>query len=166
MSIIACRILNNQSYEMASDSITARGWTQSKGDRSYHSKLVEVNEMVIGAAGLASESAMFQLFASTRRPADATVESLLRFMGEFCEWKKKSIDNATLECQYLIGFMGKVFRIHSWFIEQIATFEAIGAGEDFALAAMHLGHSAESAVKVACELSVFCEPPIITIKKS
>lgn len=35
-------------------------------------------------------------------------------------------------------------------------FVAMGSGRDYALAAMHLGHSAKEAVEVACALDVFC----------
>lgn len=34
-------------------------------------------------------------------------------------------------------------------------FHAIGSGRDFALAAMHLGHGPEDAVKVACDLDTY-----------
>lgn len=42
-------------------------------------------------------------------------------------------------------------------------FIAMGAGRDYALAAMHLGYSAEVAVKVACELDVNCGLGIDTL---
>jgi hypothetical protein len=35
-------------------------------------------------------------------------------------------------------------------------YTAMGSGRDFALAAMHLGHSAVEAVKVANDLNIFC----------
>lgn len=38
---------------------------------------------------------------------------------------------------------------------------AVGAGEDFANAALHLGHTPKEAVKVACDLCCYvCEPII------
>ena len=37
---------------------------------------------------------------------------------------------------------------------------------DFALAALYLDNSAEEAVKVACELSIYCEEPIQMISKT
>lgn len=40
---------------------------------------------------------------------------------------------------------------------------AIGCGRDFATAAMHLGHSAVAAVKLACELDAFCGNGIDTL---
>jgi ATP-dependent protease HslVU (ClpYQ) peptidase subunit len=86
-------------------------------------------------------------------------------MGEFAEWKKKKSGNEKIENSYIVGFCDIAFYINGWLIEEVKTFEAIGAGMDFALAAMHMGHSAKEAVQTACELSVFCEQPIQVIKK-
>jgi ATP-dependent protease HslVU (ClpYQ) peptidase subunit len=41
---------------------------------------------------------------------------------------------------------------------------AIGSGADFALASMHLGHSARKAVEVACALDVGCGNGIDTLR--
>lgn len=42
-------------------------------------------------------------------------------------------------------------------------FYAMGHGRDFALAAMHLGHDARTAVEVACALDAFCGNGIDTL---
>ena len=42
-------------------------------------------------------------------------------------------------------------------------FTAMGGGRDYALAAMYLGHSAEKAVQVACELDITCGKGIDTL---
>ena len=42
-------------------------------------------------------------------------------------------------------------------------FYATGCGRDYAVAAMHLGHSAVQAVKVACKLDAFCGMGIDTL---
>ena len=47
------------------------------------------------------------------------------------------------------------------YVNEVNEYAAIGAGEDFALAALYLGHSAKEAVKVACELSAFVAEPIV-----
>ena len=47
------------------------------------------------------------------------------------------------------------------YVNEINEYAAIGAGEDFALAALYLGHSAKEAVKTACELSAFVAEPIV-----
>ncbi len=43
-------------------------------------------------------------------------------------------------------------------------FGAMGAGRDYALAAMYLGHSAHRAVEIACALDVFCGKGIDTLE--
>ncbi len=163
MSIVACKITEN-GYEIAADSISVRGYTQTKNNTA-RSKLFEVNDMVIGSVGFAEESSLLHIFAKTHQPASASEEGLLEFWGEFAEWKKKRIDRGNIDNSYFIGIDGKVFAVHEWLIENVVSYEAIGAGMDFALAALHLGHSAEAAVETAIELSVFCEAPIQVIKK-
>jgi ATP-dependent protease HslVU (ClpYQ) peptidase subunit len=81
-------------------------------------------------------------------------------MAEFADWKKQRTNEYTLENVYILVIDKKVFQIESFFVAEIDTFTAIGAGQDFALAALYLGHSPKEAVQIACELSVMCEPPI------
>ena len=163
MSVIACKITEN-GYEIAADSITVRGYTQTKTN-TLRSKLFEVNGMVIGSVGLAEESSLLRIFAKTHQPAAATEEGILEFWNEFSGWKKKRNDKGYIENAYFIGIDGIVFAVHEWLIEQILSYEAIGAGKDFALAALHLGHTAEEAIETAIELSIYCETPIQIIKK-
>ena len=163
MSIVACKVTEN-GYEIAADSISVRGSTQTKNNTN-RSKLVEVNNMVIGSVGIAEESSLLQIFAKTHQPAAATEEGILEFWGEFSGWKKKRIDRSDIENAYFIGLDGVVFYINHWLIASVSSYEAIGAGMDFALAALHLGHSTEDAVATAIELSVYCEAPIQVIKK-
>lgn len=165
MSVVACKILPN-GYEIASDSITVRYRTQSKGGNTKFSKLFEVNGIVIGSVGYAEESSLLQMFCTTRRPTEATEPAILEFFSDFSGWKKKKAEKSGLDNSYLIGFNGKVFSVQGWFIEEVLKYEAIGAGMDFALAALYLDNSAADAVKVACELSIYCEEPIQLIKKT
>jgi ATP-dependent protease HslVU (ClpYQ) peptidase subunit len=44
------------------------------------------------------------------------------------------------------------------------TFLAIGSGRDYAMAAMHLGHDAKTAVQVACDLDAYCGAGITTLQ--
>lgn len=164
MSVVVCRILES-GYELASDSILVRGWTQSKGRDRKFSKLFEVNGLVIGSVGLAEEAELFRIFATTRKPSSPTEAAFVEFISEFSEWKNKRTDERKIANSYLVGFEGKVFIIEEWFVEEAVRFEAIGAGMDFALAALHLGHSAKESVEVAIELSIYCEGPIQVIRK-
>ena len=164
MSVVACKILPN-GYEIASDSISVRFWTQSKGGNTKFSKLFEVNDVVVGSVGYAEESSLLQMYCATRKPSEATEPAILEFFSEFSSWKKKKAEKSGLDNAYLVGFNGKVFSINGWFIQEVLKYEAIGAGMDFALAALYLDNSAHDAVKVACELSIYCEEPIQVISK-
>ncbi|MBT3322334.1 MAG: hypothetical protein HN392_08635 [Anaerolineae bacterium] len=163
MSVVVCKI-TKEGYEIAADSISVRGYTQTKNNTN-RSKLVEVNNMVIGSVGSAEESSLLQIFAKTHQPAAATEEGILEFWSEFADWKKKRTDKNGIGNVYFLGFDGVVFFVEHWLISSVKSYEAIGAGMNFALAALHLGHSAEEAIETAIELSIFCEAPIQVIKK-
>lgn len=164
MSVVACKITKN-GYEMVSDSITVRGYSQTKGQNSNRVKLIEINGVVVGSVGRAEESSLFQLFLKTHTPASSTESGILDLLSEFHDWKYKKINSSSIDNEYLIGFEGNVFRVEGWLVEKIVSYSAIGAGSDFANATMHLGHSAKKAVETAIELSIYCENPIIEIIK-
>ncbi|OQY27041.1 MAG: hypothetical protein B6I38_10570 [Anaerolineaceae bacterium 4572_5.1] len=165
MSVVACRIKEN-GYEIAADSITVRGIIQTKGQTTDHVKLYETNEMVIGGVGRAEENSLMRLFAETHRPSNPDEFSMLEFLSEFAEWKKRKTENATIQNAYLIGFQDAVFTTERWHVHRVKNYMAIGAGMSFALAALYLGHSAKKAVETAIELSIMCEAPILVIEKT
>jgi ATP-dependent protease HslVU (ClpYQ) peptidase subunit len=165
MSVVACKI-NENGYEIAADSITVRGITQTKS-QTDHVKLYEANEMVIGGVGSAEENSLMRLFAETHRPSSSEEYALLEFISEFVEWKKRKTDDKTsLRNAFIIGYQGNVFVVEQWHVHKVNSYMAIGAGMSYALAALYLGHSAEKAVETAIELSTMCEEPILVIKKS
>ena len=165
MSVVACKIKEN-GYEIAADSITTRGAIQTRGQTSEHVKLYEANEMVIGGVGTAEENSLLRLFAETHRPSKPDEYSILEFISEFSEWKKRKTDNTAIKNSFLIGFQGSVFHVEQWHVAKIKSYMAIGAGMSFALAALHLGHSAKEAVETAIELSIYCEEPVMLIEKT
>jgi ATP-dependent protease HslVU (ClpYQ) peptidase subunit len=164
MSVVAVRIIPN-GFEMCSDSIIGMGSTQLRGENEKFSKLFEVKNIVVGCAGYADEASLLQLFLDTHNFADSNEKSILEFLNEFSDWKKNKTDDGKLRNSYLLGFDGKVFHIQGWLINQVLTYSAIGAGMDYALSALYLGHSAEKAVETAIELSIYCETPILKIIK-
>lgn len=163
MSIVACRVTDN-GYEIAADSITVRGYTQTKGQTMNLAKLFEVNGIVFGCVGFVEESSLMKIFAGTHKPAAATESALLEFLSEFSDWKNNKTGTPGIENSYLIGYQGQVFIVDGWMVGKVTSYEAIGAGMDFALTALHLGQSAEEAVTVAIELSVFCEGPVQVVR--
>jgi ATP-dependent protease HslVU (ClpYQ) peptidase subunit len=159
MSIVCCQVYDGK-IEIASDSISVRHYTQSKGSNLKHVKLIQINGMTIGSVGAIEESSLFFQYCSTRKPRAATEQDIMMFLAEFSEWKKKLIDNNKIENSYILAIDKKAFVIEGFLVQEISQYEAIGAGMDYALAAMYLGHDVKKAVEVACELSVWCEKPI------
>jgi len=164
MSVVACRILQD-GFEMSADSIVAWGNTQWKGSTQKWSKLVETNGIVVGGVGTAEDNALMQLFIETHGISTPDERGLLEFLGEFSDWKKEKTDNGIINNDYLIGYKKKVFMIVGWLISEVTKYAAIGAGMDFALAALYFGAPTAKAVEVATELSVYCEKPIVTIRQ-
>lgn len=158
MTVIACKV-DNGIIEIATDSITVRGYTQSRGKNTSHSKLFTINGITVGGTGKASESFLFETFLATHLPKKNTVDSILELKVAFSDWHDKKVGEK-ISNDYIIVYKGKAYVTESFFVEEIVTYEAIGAGMDFALTAMYLGHSATKAVEAAIELSIYCEHPV------
>lgn len=88
MSVVCCRVYDDHIC-FASDSITVRGWTQTRNENKIHAKLAAVNGMIVGGVGNTEETVLLQLYCRTRTPADATVDEVLNFFVEFYDWKKE-----------------------------------------------------------------------------
>jgi len=161
MSVIAGKVYNDK-IVIAADSIIVKGWSKRN---SGFAKLMNINDMIIGGTGTAEEISLFFRFAQTHKPESGTEKDILTFITEFTSWKHDNYnDNSFLKNTYLIAYEGHLFEIENMFINEVQDFVAVGAGEDFANAALYLGHSPEEAVKVACELCCFVSEPIIKFK--
>ena len=117
--------------------------------------------MIIGSSGYAQETSILWDFANTHKPAAPTVQSMLDFMLEFAQWLGSYGLSPEIQNEYLIAYEGHLFEIESMFVHEISDFTAIGAGEDFALAALYLGHDPKEAVEVACKLCCVVSEPIL-----
>ena len=102
------------------------------------------------------------LYAKNHRPASATERDILDFFMEFAEWKRNRTGNSSLENSYLLAFENKAFHIQHYLVLEVDKYSAIGAGADYALAALYLDKTAPEAVKVACDLSCYVAEPITT----
>lgn len=159
MSVIAVKITPH-TICIGADSIIVRGGTQEK----KHLKLFSINQFTIGVVGSAQNAGLLRLFCGTHSPKASCEESVLEFISEFQSWLKlktgeDSIDD--LEC--ILVFEGNAFYIQSFFVSKILKYQAIGAGETFALSALYLGKTVKQALLAACHLSVYCEAPIKTL---
>lgn len=157
MSVVAARVYQDK-IVVAADSILVKGWSKRTGN---FAKLEFINEMIVGGCGTAQECGLMWRYMQTHRPESPTEKDVLAFLAEFSQWKKELTGNADLENQFIMAYKGHLFEIEPMFVFEIKDYTAIGAGEDFANAALYLGHSPEEAVKVACDLSCYVAEPVI-----
>lgn len=160
MSVVAVKIYDKEII-MSADSIIVHG----EADKTPvgRGKIFEVNGMLIGTSGFAHEGIHMALFAENHTPLTMNDRELTKWMYEFSEWKAKEFGtDKKLENQYIIAYKGKVFYCNGAYIGEVKDFFAIGAGQNYATAALYLGHSPAEAVKVACALSCYVDEPIIT----
>ena len=159
MSVVAVKVYDKEII-MSADSIIVCGTDKTPIGRG---KIFEVNGMLIGSCGLASEGIHMALFAENHAPLSMDDRNLTKWMYEFMEWRVKEFGTEhKVENQFLIAYKGKVFCCEKDYVGEVNNFFAIGAGEKYANAALYLGHSPAEAVKVACALSCYVDEPIIT----
>lgn len=157
MSVVAAKVYKDK-IVMAADSILVKGWSKRN---SNFAKIAEINDMILGGCGTAQETSLMWHYMQTHKPASATEKDVLTFIVEFAQWKSGIVGNSNVENVYLLAFQGHLFEIEYMFVHEIFDYVAIGAGDDFANAALYLGHAPSEAVNVACELSCYvCEPII------
>jgi len=159
MSIVAVKVYDDK-IVVGSDSIMVRGYTQTKSENKF-SKLVKTNDMIVGAVGAAEEFGLFQIYCSTRKPERPDESGVLNFFSEFATWKHGKTGKFNVDNYYILVFDGKAFCIQRFFVEEIVSFQAIGAGTDYALSALHLGHDVSKSIETACDLSIYCVLPVV-----
>ena len=159
MSVVAVRVYDKEII-MSADSIITKNGDKTPIGRG---KIFEVNGMLIGSSGYASEGIHMSLFAENHTPLSMDDRELTKYMYEFSEWKAKEFGvEKKLNNSYLIAYKGKVFCYENDYVGEVKDYFAIGAGENYANAALYLGHSPAEAVKVACALSCYVDEPIVT----
>lgn len=158
MSVVAVRVYDD-GIHVASDSIITRGWTKQK-DRFV--KMFQTKDMVVGSVGSAEEIGLFRIFLQTHNPKSASEDDLLTLFAEFHEWVYKRFDDRkyAFSNAWIVVVGTAAYYAHGYFVNRVLDYEAIGAGEDFALAAMAMGLSPTQAIQAACEHSVYCSLPV------
>lgn len=160
MSVVVCKVSKDK-IEMASDSIVVKGWSKLNGAENKLVKMMKYNDMIIGGCGRADEISLFLHYMKTHTIEVMDEKSVLDFVIEFKEWKKKLVGNGDSRNHYILAYKGKAFAIEDMLVFPIDDYYAIGAGEDYASGALYMGASAREAVKAACELcAMVCEPII------
>lgn len=160
MSVVAVRV-SEDNITMSADSIIIHG----EADKTPigKGKIFNINEMLIGFSGYASEGLYMSLFAENHTPLAATERDIMQFCIDFSEYKYKLTGNRVIENSYFIAYKSKCFLISGNYIAEIKDYYAIGYGHEYAKAALYLGHSPHDAVKTACALCCYVDEPIITL---
>lgn len=163
VTVIAAKF-EDRSIQFAADRQTTSGSRKETAQGMRLGKLCRVNGMTIGSAGLKSESQWLFMFAKNHAPAEAAENAVAEFFLEFSEWMKKKDNSFRSENEYLVAYRNKLFRVYdSLAVFDIPAHAAIGSGQDFAIAAMHLGRSASDAARVAADLDLYCSGTIDTL---
>lgn len=158
MSVVVCKV-NKDKIEMASDSIVVAGWTKLNNAQNKIVKMMKYNDMIIGGCGNADEMSLFFHYMKTHTIENMDEKSVLDFAIEFRRWKNDLTGDNNIANPYIIAYKGKAFAIEGMLVFPIDDYYAIGAGQDYALGALHMGATPKEAVKAACELCAFvCEP--------
>ena len=160
MSVVAAKVYEKE-VVMAADSILVKGWSKRN---SNFAKIAEINDMIIGGCGSAQEISLMWHYMQTHKPASASEKDVLTFIIEFSQWKNSMGAGSDIDNEYLLIYKWHLFEIQNMLVHEVFDYTAIGAGEDFANAALYLGHSPREAVKVACDLSCYVCEPIIEYK--
>lgn len=158
MSVVAAKVYPNR-VEIAADSILVFG--ASKRTDNF-TKLVKEGDLIIGGCGNAEELSIMWSFIANHRPLDASVKGITDFIIEFSIQKAQKLNMPPqIQNQYLIIYEGHLFEIEGYFVHEIENYVAIGAGADFATAALYLSGTPEQAVQTAAALSCFVAQPIV-----
>jgi len=165
MSVVAVKKTDTE-VQIAADSIIMRGWQLQ--EKNKDAKIFKVNErLVIGGAGLCRDVELLRIFMKSNMPAENTPTAIVDMVEEFIGWVKQKDGAQQPDSAFIIVFDGHAYVAYcDLYVREIEDCHAIGAGQDFAMAAMSLGKSAKDAVKCACELSTFCEAPVVSFTMS
>lgn len=163
MSVVAVR-KEKSKITIGADSIRISGWGTQEKDKL--AKLFRVSEdMVLGAVGNCATSSLFRDFIENHLPKMNDEYGWTLLMREFAGYLGEVKSAPKFEDSvFIVVYRGKIFFLGGYFVREIKDYYAIGAGADYALAALYLGASVEKAIKAACHLSIFCEEPVNVVE--
>jgi len=158
MSVVAVKKNDKGGFDIAADDIAVNGWTvSSNADNQTFSKIQKINNIVIGGSGKTEVITMLFMYARTHLIKNNDLDNVFDWFKGFLDWRKEKSDKYGISGNYfIIVFNKKAFYFENFLCVEIKENFAIGAGRDFALAALSLGHSVEEAIEVSCKLSAFC----------
>lgn len=155
---VACVKIYNDRIVLGADSIIVYGEMQEK---QKDSKIRKINDFSgFASSGYAKEIEFFYIFCKTHQPSQNTIEGIIDYFFEFSNWKKKKIDDDKIENFYIFVYKGKCYYFNDFYVSEIRDFCSIGAGYQYATTALYLNHTVEEAIKISCDLSIYCETPV------
>ena len=117
MSVVAVKVYE-KSIIMSADSIVIHG----EADKTPigKGKIFEVNGMIIGTSGWASEGVYLSLYAENHSPLSASERDMAKFIAEFGAWKAKEFaETSQIHNSYLIVYKGKCFYVAGGFVAEV-----------------------------------------------
>ena len=163
MSVAVVRVEKDY-IELGADSIAVSRETTliKKRSKIYHID----DSLYFAGVGAYKDITFFAMFAQTHKPQSNDAFGIVKWVCEFYRWVKDEFDytaNSPVNTDFLFVVDGSAYRVIDYDCVEIPEgyYAAIGAGQDYALAALHLGHDAHKAVTVACELSVDVDFPVV-----
>lgn len=161
MSVVAVKRYADK-IVIGADSIRITYDSQEKDKKA---KLVRISpQLVLGSVGDCAVSGLFQEYLKNHLPKTNDEYGYTSLLAEFQRYLRDLDDRLRIdESEFLIVYKARAFLLSNYFIREIRDYYAIGAGMDFANAALHLGCDIKKAIKTACELSIYCEAPVNTI---
>ncbi len=157
MSVVAAKIYDKK-IVIGADSQSTSYWH----NKNLTNKIYKVSsKFVIGGVGYTAHNQLMRLFCETNKPASSRERDILHFFVSYHEDMLKRDKDYMPYNSWLIVFDGKCYQVtDDLMIGKITDFDAIGSGHEFAKSALYLGHTVKEAIKVACDLTVYCGEPI------
>lgn len=162
MSVIAVKVYSNK-IVMAADSFV--GFSRDTQLKDKDVKIFKQNGLVVGGVGYANDISLFKLYCRDRKPARSDEDAMIDFVSQYVKWAAERVKDYKLQTDFMIITGKKAWLVSSsGYIKRITDYRSMGAGQNMAQTALHLGKSAKEAVEVACELSIYCEKPVNVVE--
>jgi ATP-dependent protease HslVU (ClpYQ) peptidase subunit len=158
VTVIAGKVESDR-IVIGSDSQVTHGW-HSK-DLVDDGKLMVLPDLIIGGAGASSHNNYMSIYLENHKPRSSQRRDVLEFFVEFHQWIDKMIKDFKPRNSWLLAYDGKLISATADLNVEHHEWWAVGSGFEYTRSALHLGHTVEEAIQTACDLTVFCGPPVV-----
>jgi ATP-dependent protease HslVU (ClpYQ) peptidase subunit len=159
VTVIAGKVESDR-IVIGSDSQVTLGWNGK--DLIDDGKLMVLPDLIVGGAGASSHNNYMAIYLENHKPRSSEKRDVMEFFVEFHQWIDKMLKDFKPRNSWLIAYDGRLISVQSADLN-VNHHEswAIGSGWEYARTALHLGHPVEAALQTACDLTVYCAPPIV-----